>query len=472
MIKLALKELCLDNEIGKYGIPASAEEFDAKKVRYLRITDIDDFGNLLNNDKKSVSANDLDKYLLKEGDIVFARTGNSTGRTYYHEAKNGDLAFAGFLIKYGLDSKKINPKYLKYYTLSSEYKQWVKNLSVGSTRGNINAFTFANCPISVPERKQQNLLVNVLSALDYKIELNNQINAELEAMAKTLYDYWFVQFDFPFGSAQGKPFDFAPFDSAQDPESQNAPVAEQNSSVAERKRTEAEESRTVAERSRGYKSSGGKMVYNEVLKREIPEGWEVKNIFDVAKVQYGFPFSTQFFNADEVGVPVIRIRDILENSISNYSSEKNVDEKYLINKGDLLIGMDGNFHINYWSKNGCYLNQRVVMIKEKNIPNMLVKYQIEPYIKLREKSVSRTTVGHLSDKDLKRLNILVPINEVAEKSKKFFDQALQKIVSNQNQNQELAQLRDWLLPMLMNGQVTVGEVEEKMGMVAEDRVNY
>jgi len=197
MNKVVLKDLCKKGEIGKYGIPASAEDFDESKFRYLRISDIDDYGNLLDNDKKSVSSDDIEKYILNDGDLVVARTGNSTGRTYLHEAKNGKLAFAGFLIKYGLDNKKVVPKFLKYYTISNEYKQWVKNLSVGSTRGNINAQTFADCPINLPDRKQQEILAKVLSDLDTKIELNNRINRELEAMAKTLYDYWFVQFDFP-----------------------------------------------------------------------------------------------------------------------------------------------------------------------------------------------------------------------------------------------------------------------------------
>ena len=134
-----LEDLCLPDQIGKYGIPAVAEDFNEAKVRYLRITDIDDFGNLLEDDKKSVSSPEIEKYILKEGDIVFARTGNSTGRTYYHEEKNGKLAFAGFLIKFSLDKSKVNPKYLKYFTISKPYKQWVDNLSNGSTRGNINA---------------------------------------------------------------------------------------------------------------------------------------------------------------------------------------------------------------------------------------------------------------------------------------------------------------------------------------------
>jgi len=234
-------------------------------------------------------------------------------------------------------------------------------------------------------------------------------------MAKQLYDYWFVQFDFPIVTSSGveKP----------------------------------------------YKSSGGKMVYNETLKREIPEGWEVKNLFEVCNVQYGFPFSTEYFNEIGNGIPVIRIRDIVENSVSNYSTEKNVDSKYEILKGDLLVGMDGNFHINYWTKNNCYLNQRVVKLTEKELPNIYLRYQIEPYIKAREASVSRTTVGHLSDKDLKAINVLVPPKEIKLKIKNIYSDVLNKIITNKEQNQELSALRDWLLPMLMNGQVKVGMLD-------------
>lgn len=284
----------------------------------------------------------------------------------------------------------------------------IQNAASGSIQDNINIDFLTKLKLKIPEFPTQQKIASVLSALDDKIEMNNQVNAELEAMAKTLYDYWFVQFEFP--TAQG----------------------------------------------RGYKSSGGKMLFNEVLKREIPEGWEVKSLFEIAKVQYGFPFSTDYFNEDNIGVPVIRIRDILNNSVSNHSSQTNLDQKYLINKGDILIGMDGNFHINYWSKEDCYLNQRVVMIKETMLPNIYTRYQIEPFIQLREKSVSRTTVGHLSDKDLKAVNVCIPSENVLKKIQPLFNSILVKTISNLQQNQQLATLRDWLLPMLMNGQVKVG----------------
>lgn len=280
----------------------------------------------------------------------------------------------------------------------------------------------------VEDKKQQQKTAAVLSALDDKIELNNKINATLEAMAKTLYDYWFVQADFP--DENGKP----------------------------------------------YQSSGGKMVWHETLKREIPEGWEVKSLFDVASVQYGFPFRTEFFNEEEKGYPIIRIRDINDNTTSNYSTERDVDEKYRLEAEDVLIGMDGNFHINYWSKDHCYLNQRVVRIRRKDLANMYVRYQVEPYIQLREKSVSRTTVGHLSDKDLKAIRIIIPETHTKLCANNLFDKILNQLISNQKQNHELAALRNWLLPMLMNGQVSVGEAyeqaEEALSIAAEGEPQY
>lgn len=275
-----------------------------------------------------------------------------------------------------------------------------------SAQPGLSVSTLSKITIKLPDLATQEQCFNVLNLIDQKIQINNQINRELESMAKTLYDYWFVQFDFP--DQNGKP----------------------------------------------YKSSGGKMVYNQELKREIPEGWGVENLFNVAEVQYGYPFSTDYFNSTGEGVPVIRIRDILGNDTTNYSTEE-VEDKYKINVGDVLIGMDGNFHMNYWIKENCYLNQRVVKVNSDKLPNMVLKYQIEPFIKLREKSVSRTTVGHLSDKDLKAINVILPKDKYLSSIFEKFESILENIIINQQQNQELTQLRDWLLPMLMNGQVKV-----------------
>ena len=247
---------------------------------------------------------------------------------------------------------------------------------------------------------------NMILSFCTKVNVNRLINDNLEAMAKQLYDYWFVQFDFP--NEEGKP----------------------------------------------YKSSGGAMVWNEKLKCEIPEEWNVANIFDELSVQYGFPFSTELFTEEPTNIPIVRIRDILENSFSAYSEEK-VDEKYKLQKQDLVIGMDGNFHMNYWNDNVSYLNQRSVRLRTKSkstVSIMQAKYDIAPYIKAKELRSKGSTVGHLSDKDLKELFILVSPN--ADFRNKF-DSILAKIIENRCEMIELTKQRDELLPLLMNGQATV-----------------
>ena len=225
-------------------------------------------------------------------------------------------------------------------------------------------------------------------------------------MAKQLYDYWFVQFDFP--DENGRP----------------------------------------------YKSNGGAMVWNEKLKREIPNDWRVVNIFSELSVQYGFPFSTELFTEKATNIPVVRIRDILDNSVSAYSTEE-VDERYKLQKQDLLIGMDGNFHMNYWNDDVSYLNQRSVRLRAKEnstVSIMQAQYDIAPYIKAKELQAKGSTVGHLSDKDLRELYVLVCPNS---NLKKMFDSILAQIIKNRCEIITLTKQRDELLPLLMNSQVSV-----------------
>ncbi|WP_187477602.1 restriction endonuclease subunit S [Amniculibacterium sp. G2-70] len=373
----------------------------------------------------SCNDNEYEKFVLKKGQVAITKDSekrDDIGISTYIAESFDDVVLGYHLSLITPIDDKLDGRFLNYWFNTNQAKIYFENNAGGSgQRCTLPIDIIKGVPIKLPDLPTQQKIASVLSALDDKIELNNRINAELEAMAKTLYDYWFVQFDFP---------NSPPLEGWQNSKNFDGVV--------------------------GYKSSGGKMVYNETLKREIPEGWEVKNLFEVCNVQYGFPFSTEHFNEIGNGIPVIRIRDIVENSVSNYSTEKSVDSKYEILKGDLLVGMDGNFHINYWTKNNCYLNQRVVKLTEKELPNIYLRYQIEPYIKAREASVSRTTVGHLSDKDLKAINVLVPPKEIKLKIKNIYSDVLNKIITNKEQNQELSALRDWLLPMLMNGQVKVG----------------
>ena len=189
-----LKDLCIDGK-GKYGIPASAVPFDESLYTYLRITDITDDGRLNKSGLVSVDDAKAQQYILQPNDIVFARTGGSTGRNYFYDGSDGELVYAGFLIKFSIDPQMVNPRYIKYYCQSQLYKDWVNSFNTGSTRGNINAQTFANMEIPVPQRDQQDLLVQMLSVLDHKIDLNNKINANLQQQAQAIFKSWFVDFE-------------------------------------------------------------------------------------------------------------------------------------------------------------------------------------------------------------------------------------------------------------------------------------
>ena len=201
-MKLAkLNEISVGGK-GTYGIAASAVDRCENLYTYLRITDICDDGTLNRSGLKSVDDPDAAKYILKPNDIVFARTGGSTGRNYFYDGSDGEFVYAGFLIKFSIDPEKANPKYIKYYCQSSQYKNWVRSFNTGSTRGNINAQTFGNMEIPLPERAQQDFLVDVLSPIDEKIKINQQINDNLQQQAFTLYGKYFpyaVTDDLPAG---------------------------------------------------------------------------------------------------------------------------------------------------------------------------------------------------------------------------------------------------------------------------------
>lgn len=180
---------------GSYGIAASAVDKDESLPTYLRITDIYDDGTLNFEGLKSVDDPKSDNYKLEPNDIVFARTGGSTGRNYFYDGEDGEFIYAGFLIKFSIDPEKCNPKFIKYYCQSQEYKEWVQSFNTGSTRGNINAKTFGNMPIPDLSRKQQDLIVKTLSALDDRIAENKKINHHLVELAVSIWQERFSSQD-------------------------------------------------------------------------------------------------------------------------------------------------------------------------------------------------------------------------------------------------------------------------------------
>ena len=352
--------------------------------------------------------NEISKFKLKKGQVALTKdseTRDDIGIPTYI-ADDFDDAILGYHCALVTPNKDIlDGRYLNAL-LHTDYakKYFACNASGSGQRYALSVEALNSFPVPIIPLHEQKQIGEIFSALDKKIELNKRINQNLEAMAKQLY--CFVQFDFP--DENGQP----------------------------------------------YKSSGGKMVWNEKLKREIPKGWNVAKLTDEIELQYGFPFSTDLFTEQVTSVPVVRIRDILDNSISAYTTEE-VEERYLLQKQDLLIGMDGNFHINYWTDNVSYLNQRSVRLRAKNNSNVSIvqaKYDIQPYIIAKETRTKGSTVGHLSDKDMKELYVLVCPNE---KAREKLDSILSMIVKNRNEVTFLIKQRNELLPLLMNGQIII-----------------
>ena len=194
---VTLASLSVDGR-GSYGIGASAVERSENLYTYLRITDIRDDGTLNMDDLKSVDDAKAAQYLLQPNDIVFARTGASTGRNYFYDGTDGEFVYAGFLIKFSIDPQKVNPQYVKYYCMSEAYKGWIHSFNTGSTRGNINAQTLGGMPIPFPTRQQQDGIVEILSSLDEKIRKNAEVNDNLEEQALALFRQYFMDFA-PYG---------------------------------------------------------------------------------------------------------------------------------------------------------------------------------------------------------------------------------------------------------------------------------
>ena len=206
----------------------------------------------------------LSKYILIEGDIVFSRVG-SIDRNVYVDKNHEGWMFSGRCIRVRADKNKVNPKYLSYYFKQNSFKKMMMNLAVGATMPSLNTKIMNSIELDLLPRENQDKIANILSAIDDKIQINNKINQELEVMAKALYDYWFVQFDFP--DQNGNP----------------------------------------------YKSSGGKMVYNPELKREIPEGWGVEKLGELAQFKNGINYEKTSSGSEKV--KIINVRNISSSTI-------------------------------------------------------------------------------------------------------------------------------------------------------------
>ena len=169
-----------------YGIGAAAVDYSKDLPTYIRITDISEDGQFLYKNKKSVDSKESGNYLLQDGDLLFARTGASVGKTYLYDPRDGELVFAGFLIRVKVNTKKILPKYLSYFVQTSTYWNWVHVMSARSGQPGINGNEYSSMPIAIPSLQEQEKVIQILSSVDTKISLNRQLKEKLNQLEKGL----------------------------------------------------------------------------------------------------------------------------------------------------------------------------------------------------------------------------------------------------------------------------------------------
>ncbi|MDA0178403.1 restriction endonuclease subunit S [Mesoflavibacter profundi] len=337
--------------------------------------------------------------------IQYANTPFWTVDTIYYTVINKEKANAYYLYQY-----------LKLLDLS--------NLNSGTGVPSMTFGAYYGIKINLPELEVQKQIAKVLSDLDAKIEVNNKISQELEALAKTIFDYWFVQFDFP--DQNGKP----------------------------------------------YKSFGGRMVYSEELKREIPEGWKVKELKEIADCIMGQSPKGETYNQDGVGMPLLNGPADYENG-SLKARTYTTDPKRTCQKDDLVLCIRATIGNLVYSEDEFCLGRGVAAVRTKDEKlSELVYYLLLQEIERFKVHATGSIIRGITKEDLTDSKCLIPSDDYINAFHNQINPIFDKIRINKKENQNLAALRDWLLPMLMNGQVTVSEAKEHLGMVAEDGETY
>lgn len=400
------------SQTGPFGSQLHEEDYVAEGTPIVTVEHLGPIG-FTHQNLPFVSESDtnrLKKYTLKEGDIVFSRVG-SIDRSVYVKAEEDGWLFSGRCIRVRCNNS-VNPRYLSFYFRLTSFKKMMLDLSVGATMPSLNTEIMDNLILYLPSKEHQDVVASLLDDIDSKISNNNAIAAELEGMAKDLYDYWFVQFDFP--DENGKP----------------------------------------------YKSSGGKMVWNEELKREIPEGWEVDRLGKVCDTLLGGTPDTEnalYWNGD---IPWLNSGEVATSPVLN--AEKTITKEGLKNSatsfasaGAVVMSITRYIRPSILGIDACFNQSVIAVIPNEQIHStylyLFMLSQVERYMRLR----TGAQQPHINKETVDSTLITLPVDSVLNQFYDRVEPLFERQMIAMKEAKELESLRDFLLPMLMNGQVKV-----------------
>jgi type I restriction enzyme S subunit len=282
----------------------------------------------------------------------------------------------------------------------------IKGYITGAAQPKLSQANLKRITLTAPPLPTQRKIAGVLSAYDDLIENNSRRIAILEEMAQAIYREWFVNFRFP-----------------------------------------------------GHENV--KLIDSPLGK--IPEGWRVANLFDIAEISYGFPYKSKQFTTTPEGKPVIRIRDILGHRSETYTNE-DAGTKYIVKDGDILIGMDGDFHMCRWAGGDAVLNQRVARLRTKNeLPQYVLFHCVREPILHFNATIVGTTVAHLGDKHLREINVVCPPMNLLINLHAIFEPLFFAEINLRKKIELLRSTRDLLLPKLISGQLDVEDLDIDIG---------
>ena len=350
------------------------------------------------------------EYLCKKGDFIVAMTQQAEGllgstafvpedNIYLHNQRIGLIS---------VNEQKADKYYLDYLFRTNEVRKQIRDSATGSKVKHTSPDRIYDVEVYVHSLAVQKRIGALLHAIDSKIRNNNKTCLELESMAKTIYDYWFLQFEFP--NEDGKP----------------------------------------------YKSSGGKMVWNEELKKEIPEGWKVGNLYDISEFINGLACQKYRPINENRKIPVIKIKEMHEGISDNTEYvREDIPAKNIVNDGDILFSWSATLETMIWTGGKGGLNQHIFKIIPKEYAKYYVYMQLSAYIInfVHMAEARKTTMGHITTDHLKQSRIALPPKKITDMYDEKVQGTFNKIICNSRQDRELILLRDFLLPLLMNGQV-------------------
>lgn len=371
-------------------------------------------------DLMDISEKEKEIYSIKEGDIFITRTSETLDELGMSSVAIKDYpnaSFSGFL-------KRLRPrqndvtyhKFMAFYLRSSHFRKSMNNNAIMTLRASFNEQIFSYLNLMLPPLKEQIKIGDFLFDFNKKIELNNQIKSELELLSKTIFDYWFIQYDFP--DLKNKP----------------------------------------------YKSTNGSFYFNEILNKNVPLGWSVKTLGEICEIYQSKTISQKEMTSD--GKYFVFGSNGIIGKYNEYNHENS----------EVVVSCRGNCGniIRTLPKSWITGNAMVFKLIDSDIHNEFL-YQSLQWLNLK-KAVTGSVQGQLTRANVASFKILIPDKSILLKYSDIAKRIIDKHLMILEENNHLTELRDWLLPMLMNGQVKVGDAEkmmdEKLSMAAEPRGVY